>query len=39
MNAEKFIRKWGKVRQKGEIRYELTNGIMMGSAMKKNTIS
>jgi uncharacterized membrane protein len=33
MNAEKFIRKWGKVRQKGEIRYELTNGIMMGSEL------
>lgn len=33
MNAEKFIRKWEKVRQKGEIRYELTNGIMMGSAI------
>ena len=39
MNAEKFIRKWGKSKQKGEIMYELTNGITMGSAMKKNTIS
>lgn len=33
MNAEKFIHKWEKVRQKGEIRYELTNGIMMGIAL------
>lgn len=30
MNAEKFIRRWEKYRKKGEGRYTLINGILMG---------
>jgi len=33
MNTEKLINKWEKVRQKGEKKFVLTAGIIMGAAI------
>jgi len=40
MNTEKFIKKWGKERQKGKTKYILVMGLMMGlSGLTGFTIS